>query len=85
MPVLGAVGRSEDCPKCGADLRVCLNCSLYDPNSYHECRESSAELVKEKDRANFCDHFEPTAQMTSGGASKPMDLLAQADALFKKK
>ncbi|MEE9614258.1 MAG: hypothetical protein V3W31_04800 [Thermodesulfobacteriota bacterium] len=50
-------GRGEECPSCGADVKVCLNCLFYDPDSYNECREPQAERVVTKDRANFCDCF----------------------------
>lgn len=77
-------GRRDECPKCGADVHVCRNCRNYDRNAYNECREPSAEVVREKDRANFCDFFQPG----SGGVSavdQKKDLMAAAEALFKKK
>ncbi len=84
-PVLGGtVGRRDECAKCRADLHVCRNCVHYDPVAYNECREPQADVVREKDRSNFCDYFEPG----SGGravADKKKDLLAAAEALFKKK
>jgi len=52
--------RQETCPKCGSYLHCCLNCRFYDPASYHQCRETQAEWVSEKDSANFCDYFEPS-------------------------
>jgi hypothetical protein len=51
------VGRREFCPSCRADLHGCLNCQLYDPGSYNQCREAQAERVLEKDRSNFCEYF----------------------------
>ncbi len=51
-------GRGEACPLCGSDVKVCLNCRFYDRDSYNECRETAAERVVDKDRANFCDYFE---------------------------
>lgn len=51
-------GRRDECPFCGADIRVCLNCRFYDAAAYNECREPSAERVIEKEKANFCDYFE---------------------------
>jgi hypothetical protein len=52
------VSRRDECPSCGSDLRVCFNCSLYDPNRSNECFEPQAEKVKEKDRSNYCDFFQ---------------------------
>ena len=52
------VGIREECPHCRADAHVCKNCEFYDPKVYNECRETSAEVVREKDRANRCDYFQ---------------------------
>ena len=76
-------GRRDTCSKCHADVHVCRNCLHYDRNAYNECREPSAEVVKEKDRSNFCDYFAPGNG--AGGVDKTKDLRAQAEALFKKK
>jgi hypothetical protein len=54
----GNPGRSEVCMKCRADLRVCLNCSHYDPRVAQQCRERRAEPVLEKAVGNFCEHFD---------------------------
>lgn len=80
-------GRREDCSKCGADLHACKNCRHYDRAAYNECRESSAEVVREKERANFCDFFVVNSQGAAAGsaADRQKDLRAAAEALFKKK
>ena len=44
--------------KCRADLRVCLNCTSYDPRVAQQCRERRAEPVLEKTVGNFCEYFE---------------------------
>lgn len=51
------VGFRDECISCKSDLHVCKNCLYYDHASYNECRESQAERVLEKERANFCDYF----------------------------
>ncbi|AFG37711.1 hypothetical protein [Spirochaeta africana] len=53
-----AVGRSSTCDSCGAELKVCLNCRHYDPAAAYQCREPIQEPVPDKDRGNFCDHFQ---------------------------
>lgn len=65
-------------------MHVCRNCKHYDRSAYNECREPSAEVVREKDRANFCDFFTP-GDGGKGAVDKKNDLLAAAEALFKKK
>src|SRR5882724_7313072 len=54
----GAPGRSETCERCGADLKVCLNCASYDPKVAYQCRDRRADPVEEKHLANYCEYFE---------------------------
>jgi hypothetical protein len=53
----GSPGRSEAC-LCGADLKVCLNCTSYDLRSAYQCRDRRADPVAEKHLANYCEYFE---------------------------
>jgi hypothetical protein len=78
------IGIREECEKCKSDVHVCKNCSFYDPKVYNECREPQADVVREKDRANVCDYFQPSSG-AGGQAKSKEDLLAAAEALFKKK
>ena len=57
MIELEEVSRRDECPRCGADLRACLNCTFYAESKANACSEPQAEPVKEKDRANYCDFF----------------------------
>lgn len=50
--------RGDVCPKCGAYLRCCYNCSFYDSGAHNKCREPQAEWVGDKEKANFCDYFQ---------------------------
>jgi len=73
----------EECIHCRGDVHACKNCQFYDPKAYNECKESSADVVREKDRANYCEYF----QVRTGGLAekdKAAALRAAADALFKK-
>lgn len=54
----------EECPHCGSDLHVCLNCFFYDQGKANSCREDKADYVGEKDRANYCEYF----RFTDGSA-----------------
>ena len=78
------VGLRDECDQCRSDVHVCLNCQFYDPKVYNECRETQAEIVREKDRSNRCDYFQPR-QGPSSGVDKAAQLRAAAEALFKKK
>lgn len=78
------IGLREECGKCRNDVHVCKNCAFYDVTAYNECREPQAEVVREKDRANHCEYFQP-GKATGGGGKTKDDLLSAAEALFKKK
>ena len=49
--------RETECPRCSQPLKVCLNCTFYEKGLQWDCRESIAEPVRDKERANFCDYF----------------------------
>jgi len=75
------IGRREECPGCGRDARICLNCRFYDPGAHHECREEQAEWVKEKDKGNFCSYFDARGEGQAHG-SQQLDAKQKLDALF---
>lgn len=56
----------ETCPECGADLKVCLNCLHYDKTVAEQCRERRADLVHEKQTANFCEYFDMAKRVWGG-------------------
>lgn len=79
------IGRRDECPHCSADLHACLNCRFYDRSAPKQCREPQADLVREKDKANFCDYFvfaDSTAGATAGDATGAAR--KALDDLFKK-
>lgn len=73
LTLSGKPARSDECPVCGRDLRVCLNCRHYDPGAYRGCREPVAEEVRDKDRGNFCDWFQfrPDGPGQTGAPGQP--------------
>ena len=83
----GFVARKDECHHCKADLHCCKNCSHFDPNAYNGCKESQAERVVDKDRANFCDFFAfRNGAVKAGKAANQIDqVMSQLDALFNKK
>ncbi len=84
VDIKGKILFRDECPLCGADLHVCKNCLFYDLGADNDCRESSAELVLEKDRANFCEYFQPEDENESGNNSTD-EIKMKLEALFKKK
>lgn len=77
------VGFRESCA-CGADVHVCKNCQHFDEKAYNECREPIADRLRDKERANYCEHF--VARGSLAASNKPQtsrdQLRAQAEALF---
>lgn len=51
--------RLDACKVCNAELHVCKMCVEYDTSYAKHCKEPTAEEVRKKDEANFCDHFKP--------------------------
>jgi hypothetical protein len=51
--------RLDECAKCKAEQHVCRMCVEYDTRIAKHCREPTAEEVRDKTAANFCDHFKP--------------------------
>src|SRR5512139_1227219 len=58
--------RLDECKACHAELHVCKLCELYAVTVAKHCRETVAEEVKDKERANFCDYFKSRAGAWSG-------------------
>ena len=81
------IGRRDTCPECDADLHCCLNCRHYNRSAHNECNEPQAEWVRDKDRANFCDYFEPRrgGHPGIGNSAAPNDARTRFEDLFKKK
>lgn len=79
---LDSISRRDECEYCHADTRCCKNCAFYDKASYNECRETSAEVETDKEKANYCDFFK--AGNNKGSGEEKEDLLSAAEALFKK-
>ncbi len=79
------VSRRDTCAKCDADLHCCLNCRHYSPGAHNQCNEPQAEWVREKDRANYCDYFDPRPSAPGGKSSeKAQDARARFEDLFRK-
>ena len=63
-------------------MHVCLNCRHYSPAVAQQCRETRAEVVGDKDRANFCDWFDLARRVYTPGGGP--DRSAEARAQFRK-
>jgi hypothetical protein len=78
------VGFRDSCDRCPADLHVCRNCAHHDPSAYNECRESNAERVGDRERANRCDYFVPGEGGGGEVAAAAETAKSALDSLFKK-
>lgn len=66
------IGRQDECPSCSVSLHVCRMCEFFDANVPKQCTEDDAEEVFEKQRANFCEWYKPSAS-----AFDPKDAAAE--------
>jgi hypothetical protein len=78
--------RLEECPSCRAELHVCRMCVEYDTRVAGACREPTAEEVRDKTHANFCDHFKPRPGAYAAPDSSAVERArAELDRLFGKR
>jgi hypothetical protein len=62
---------------------VCKLCEFYSIAVAKHCRETIAEEVKDKQRANFCDYFKPQAgAFSSVGTDAATRAKTELEALF---
>ncbi len=73
-----SVFRSTECPLCHADLHSCKGCKFYSIGSHNDCKETSADFISDKDKANFCDYFSPKTDIKNDGSSANSSDKAQA-------
>jgi len=77
--------RLDACKACNAELHVCKMCVEYDVSYAKHCREPTAEEVRKKYEANFCDHFKPKERAYVPKNTSELERAKSAlDALFKK-
>ncbi len=80
------VGFRDACPGCDRPLHACLNCEFFDPAFNNQCRETMAERVVDKDRANFCEYFAPGRGARAGrGPAAKTAAQNRLETLFRKK
>jgi hypothetical protein len=77
------LARVSECPSCNADLHVCRLCEFYDTAVAKSCREPVADEVHNKERANFCDYFQPRPDAWTAPDAQPAQAARNAlDTLF---
>jgi hypothetical protein len=77
--------RLDECPACRAELHACRMCVDYDRRVAKHCREPTAEEVRDKEHANFCDHWKPRAAAYEAPDQRAIDhSLSELEKLFGK-
>lgn len=76
------VGRSHTCEKCDNDLHCCRNCIFYDDSFNNSCKETAAEIVTDKEKANFCEFFKASNKISK--KENPKNSSDIFNSLFKK-
>lgn len=74
---------ADVCEGCGEDLHSCLHCAHHERTAWNECRESAAERVSDRERANRCEHFRPTEAAVEGRDAERAAALSELARLFK--
>jgi len=78
--------RLDECKHCRAQLHVCKLCEFYSTSVAKHCRETIAEEVRDKERANFCGYFRPRAgAYTASSLTEAERAKSQLEALFGKR
>jgi hypothetical protein len=77
--------RLDECPQCRAELHACRMCVDYDRRVAKHCREPTAEEVRDKEHANFCDHWKPRPGAYEAPDQRAIDhSLSELEKLFGK-
>jgi len=77
----GTLAFREECA-CGQELHACVTCRFYDRYAENECREPTADPVKDKTRRNLCEEWNAASEDASS-TSEAARAKAKLDALFK--
>jgi len=87
------------CPKCGAALHCCKQCTHFEPSTRFQCLKPIPQRIAVKDGANECELFSPCvsvardvapastaaiAQRVQEPNKQPNEARAAFDSLFKK-
>ncbi len=77
--------RKDLCYLCHSPIHACLNCKFYDTARSKQCVLDEAELVTEKDKANFCEYFKFRSSDLSHVTAMTSDMTKQKwSSLFRK-
>jgi len=60
------------CPKCGAQLHCCKQCSHFEPSTRFQCTKPIPVRIPVKDQANLCTLFSPRVTVAREASSTQM-------------
>lgn len=79
---------SGQCPKCGAALHSCRQCTYFDTSSRFECSQPILERIPRKDERNNCTFYSMRVRVeketSTPKAARPQDARQAFENLFKK-
>lgn len=73
------IGFRAECPLCGADLHVCMNCKFHAPAKPNECAIPGTDPVRDREKGNFCEEF----RLKPWSEDSYSDALKKAKRLFE--
>lgn len=76
------ISRHANCPGCYTELHCCRLCQDFDPVLSEQCRDDRADPPHNKEGANFCEFFRPTAAIVTRGTAKGDAARSELDSLF---
>ena len=94
----GDIDWKGKCPKCGAALHCCKQCTNFEPSTRFQCLKPIPARIPVKDQMNDCELFKPrvtvardltpgtqqSQQASAPSPRSPHDARAAFDNLFKK-
>jgi hypothetical protein len=57
------------CPKCGAALHCCKQCTFFEPSTRFQCTKPIPARIPYKDQVNECELFNPRVTVSRDGAA----------------
>lgn len=60
---------SGACPKCGAELHCCKQCSHFEPSTRFQCLKPIPLRIAVKDKSNACNVFAPRVTVAREGTA----------------
>ena len=64
------------------EKHICINCRFYQKGAHYDCRENIDELVKDKDRPNFCEYFSLDQNAAMANEQSKKESSSKAEELF---